>query len=46
MLVFLAHFLNFSKKEIEEMSFEEISHWFKEASNLYQKMNAPHESND
>lgn len=43
MLVFIKHFLNFTKKEIQEMSFSEIEMWYSEAVKLFRKMNFPPE---
>lgn len=37
-LVFIAHFLHFSRKEIEEMSFSDINDWFNEGYSLWEKM--------
>ena len=45
-LVFIAHFLNFSKKEIYEMNFDEITYWYDRAFELYKIMNTPKDLQD
>jgi len=39
MMAFIAHFLHFSKKEVYEMTFDEIIFWFNEAHSLWKKLN-------
>ena len=40
-LIFIGHFLHFTKEELEKMTFDEINDWFDEAYNLFKIMNPP-----